>query len=231
VAAEGITVDTHVHPNPERDVARGLVDHAVELGCDLIVMATHGSGGIRDVVTGNIAQQVLARGEVPVLLFRPDCAPGGAPFGIARALVPLDGTPDAEKCLPQAAELARSWNARLLLLRVVPTARDLSGDQAALAALLPSATRATLEIEESAAVDYLRAKRAELAGNGVRVDVLLRRGDPKVVVPEETQRLGADVVVMATHGRAGLDAFWAGSIGSRVVERLCTPVLIVRSNR
>ena len=229
LAPTGVEIDCHVHENPQRDVAASLVVHAVELGCDLIVLTTHGRGGLRDVLVGNIAQQVVARGDVPVLLARPDCAAAG--LEISRVFVPLDGTPDAEQCLPQAEAIARASGARLVLLRVVPTARDLTGDQAAVAALLPSATRATLEIEEAETVEYLRAKRQELAASGVEVEIRMRRGDPAAVVPEEVERVGANLVAMATHGRAGLGALWSGSLGYRVIERLCAPVLIVRSSR
>ena len=230
LAASGLTVDVHVHPNQERDVAGSIVGHADELRCDLVILATHGHGGLRDVVVGSIAQQVLRRGTRPVLLMRPRFAAGRL-FVVRKLLVPLDGTSDSERALPVAEELARAWDAEAILLQVVPTRGSLAGEQAAVAAMLPSATAAALEIERERASEHLSALAEGLRARGIAASAEVLRGDPTTVVPETVRREGADFVVMATHGRAGLDAFWSGSIGARLVERLAVPILIFRSDR
>src|SRR5581483_5223579 len=81
--------------------------HAQEDHAGLILLCTHGSGGIRDLLFGSIAQQVLKRGATPVLLARP--APDGSapPFDPHRLLVPLDGTAAAEAALGPAEDLSR----------------------------------------------------------------------------------------------------------------------------
>jgi nucleotide-binding universal stress UspA family protein len=231
IAAGGVTVDTHVHPNLERDVANSIVSHAAELGCDLVILATHGSGGLRDVIVGSIALQVLGRGTTPVLLLRPQFAAADRPFLVHRLLVPLDGTPDSERVLPMAEAVARAWQAEVVLVRVVPTRGSLAGEQAAVAAMLPSATAAALEIECDRAREYLSLLLEHLRAQGVAVSAELLRGDPVAMVSETVRRQSADFVAMATHGRAGLGAFWAGSIGARLAERLEVPILIFRSSR
>lgn len=230
LAVSGVEVATHVHPNLERDVAASIVGHAVELSNDLVVLATHGSGGLRDVIAGSIAQQVLRRGQTPVLLTRPTSpAPAGAPApSIGRVLVPLDGTHDSERALAIAEKIALAWQAALSLLRVVPTRGSLAGDKAAVATMLPAATAATLNLEQEAAVEYLEDVATGPASRGLRVTISVLRGDPATIVPEEVRRQGADFVVLATHGRAGLGAFWQGSIGSRLAERVDVPLLILR---
>jgi len=65
-------VDTHVHPNPENDVALSIGEHAAELGADLVVLSAHGEGGIGGWLTGTIAQQTIRRATPPVLLIRPN---------------------------------------------------------------------------------------------------------------------------------------------------------------
>ena len=67
----GLNVESHVHADEERGVARMVVDQAAELGADLIVLNTHGSSGLREKLLGSIAQQVVHEGRVPVLLIRP----------------------------------------------------------------------------------------------------------------------------------------------------------------
>lgn len=230
LAAAGLHVDAHVHPNLERDVAGSIVGHAAELGCDLVVLATHGQGGLRDVIVGSIAQQVLARGTRPVLLLRPEAGLGQAPT-IHRILVPLDGTHDSERALAVAEAIARAWQAEVLLLRVVPTRGNLVGEQAAVASMLPSATAAALDIECDRAREYLGVLAGALRDRGITTTAEVLRGDPTGVVSGAVARRDADFVVMATHGRAGLAALWSGSVGSRLADRIGVPLLIFRSDR
>ena len=71
----GNRVEHHVHDGATRDVARSIVEHGLELKCNLIVMCTHGRGGLRDLLFGSIAQKVAARGATPVLLVYPTARP------------------------------------------------------------------------------------------------------------------------------------------------------------
>ena len=57
-------VDSHVHTEEVKDVARSIVDHSGEFAPDLIVLCAHGEGGWREVMVGSIAQQVIARGKL-----------------------------------------------------------------------------------------------------------------------------------------------------------------------
>ena len=69
-------VKTHVHKQPTTDVARSIVEHAsLEMHADLIVTCTHGNGGVGRLLFGSIAQRVVAQGQLPVLLVRPDAGP------------------------------------------------------------------------------------------------------------------------------------------------------------
>jgi len=48
---------------------------------------------------------------------------------------------------------------------------------------------------------------------------------------EEAARVGAELIVMATHGRAGIDAVFAGSVASRVMSKFPRPILLIRYPR
>jgi nucleotide-binding universal stress UspA family protein len=75
VAARALLVDLvvtrHVHSPQIIDVARSIVAHTEEIGADLVVMCSHGRGGLRRWVLGSIAQQVLSLGKTPLLLISP----------------------------------------------------------------------------------------------------------------------------------------------------------------
>jgi nucleotide-binding universal stress UspA family protein len=155
LSAGGIAVETHAHDVPEGDVARSIVAHAEEGGADLIALCTHGGGGLRDLLVGSIAQQVLRRGTAPVLLTRPDPSGGTAPFAPRTVLVPLDGTAAAEVALATAQDVARHLGAALHLVMVVATLGTVRGERQALAQALPLATRAELDLEREDARRYL----------------------------------------------------------------------------
>ena len=56
----------------------------------------------------------------------------------------------------------------------------------------------------------------------------VERGATASKILEAAERVGADLLVMATHGRAGLDAFWEGSVAPQVLTQAKAPVLLLR---
>lgn len=224
--ASGATVDIHTHEVPEGDVARSIAAHVAEEQADLIVLCTHGTGGLRQILSGSIAQQVLKRGSVPVLLVRAEAEPA-EPFQPSRVLVPLDGTAAAEAALEPASALAQRLGAALHLVMVVPTAGTAGGEKGALRQTMPSATRAALDLEEAEGASYLDAVAARLPG-GVPVTAEVRRGSVAGALADEAAEPEVGLVVVATHGRAGVQAIWAGSVTARLLARTRAPLLLLR---
>src|SRR5437763_6212183 len=177
LSAGGIAVETHAHDVPEGDGARSIAAHAEEGVADLIALCTHGSGGLRDLLVGSIAQQVLRRGTTPVLLTRPDPSGGAAPFAPRTVLVPLDGTAAAEGALATAQDVAGHVGAALHLVMVVATLGTVRGERQALAQALPLATRAELDLEGDDARRYLDGVADRLRARGTTVTAEVRRGD------------------------------------------------------
>lgn len=234
VLASGVAVDQHVHPNEEDNVAKSIVDHADDLAADLVILATHGGGGARRVLFGSVAQQVLRRGLRPVLLVRPPDGPASQNTvspELGRFLVPLDGEQAAEAALPLAATLAAAYRAEVVLRRVVPTLSTLGGERATAARLVPTAAAASLDMEEGEAVRYLEDVAARPLLQGLRINASVMRGDPAQTLLDVAARIAVDMIVMATHGRSGLDAVLSGSVASRIAARFLKPLLLVRAPR
>lgn len=219
-------VAVHVHTEGAESVASGVVDHAEELGCDLIVLASHGRGGLRHRLFGSIAQRVVGQGRIPVFLVPPEAAGTGA-FACAKLLVPLDATAKHEEGAPIAVAFARACGAEPYLLAVVPTVGTLSGEQGMTGTLLPGTTAALLDLEVQTAERYVEAQIARLADDGVTATAEVGRGDPADVIVRTAKRIHADVIVLATHGKSGLDAFWSGSVAPKVARRVGVPLLLV----
>jgi nucleotide-binding universal stress UspA family protein len=225
---EGVATACHVHEVEVENVARSIVEHAGEYRPDLIVMCTHGKSGIRTQLFGSIAQRVIAMGTVPILLIRPGEDESFPPFRCGKILLPLDANPEHERSIPSAVDLTRACGAELRLVMVVPTVGSLPGEWAASGKLLPGATGELLDIAREDAGEYLRRMAETLKDReGIPGDFAVLRGDPAEVIEAAASNYGADVVILGTHGRSGLDAFWSGSIASRVTAHTSVALLLV----
>ncbi|WP_376794709.1 universal stress protein [Thermogemmatispora sp.] len=227
--AEELAAVVHVHENREQSVARSIVEHVQELASDLVVMCTHGNGGVRDLLFGSIAQQVLQQGPCPVWLVLPR-KDGSAPsFKLRRILVPLDGTPEHEPGLPAAIALARAFEAELHLVFVIPTLATLAGEAAVSGVMLPSTMRAVLDLAEQGAQVYLEQVVRQSQDRGVKAQGEVLRGETVQEVARLLERREIDLIVLASHGRTGLDALLSGSVAPRLVGRVTVPLLLVRA--
>jgi nucleotide-binding universal stress UspA family protein len=92
----------------------------IRLCADLIVMCSHGHSGLRHLLSGSNAQQLVGCGTISVLQIRPPGEGSEASFSCSRILVPLDGRPEHEEGLEAAARLARYSKG------VIPSPQELS---------------------------------------------------------------------------------------------------------
>jgi nucleotide-binding universal stress UspA family protein len=205
-----------------------ITDAAAVRGVDLIVMSTHGRGGLGRAVIGSVAESVLRTAKMPVLLVRASAA--GEPTGAAaapgagyrRALVPLDGSPFAESVLPLVADLAGSRGMDVVLLRVVEPAPMPVFDEAQKTLAHELVTRR----EDAEA--YLAPIAGDLRDRGVRVESRVGRGDAAREITRMTRETGADLIVMCTHGRTGVRRMVFGSVAGAVVHASAVPVLLLK---
>lgn len=228
--AAGVAVEGHVHEDREENVAQSIFEHTQELSIDLVIICTHGSSGLRGFLFGSIAQQTLQRGAQSVLLIFPREDSVVPLFDVQHILVPLDGAVVHDPALPSAILLAQAFNATVHLALVIPTLETLSGDRALSGMLLPTTMRALLDLSQQEASEYLDRAAAQCRSAGVNTTTDILRGDTVPMVLGLAERLKVDLVVMASHGRVGLDAKLAGSVAPRIAERVARPLFLVRAD-
>ena len=136
---------------------------------------------------------------------------------VQKILTPTDGSDTAKAAVRFATDIAKAENAEVVVLGVV---HDLQyGDTAEV--------DATPEIKDDIprAVD---AEVAELTSSGVtaRGDIVQGANVHEAIAKEATD-VGADLIVMGTHGRTGLGRAMIGSVADRVVRHTDVPVLLV----
>jgi nucleotide-binding universal stress UspA family protein len=134
-------------------------------------------------------------------------------------LVPLDGTPVSEAALPYAEALARRTCGTVVVMRTVqPTPTGGWGDPGT------AYTRAVQEAE-----DYVETLGQGLIARGIRVDTAVPVGGASSWIRDEILLRHVDLVVMATHDRAGMNRLVHGSIAESVVAQAVAPVMLVRA--
>jgi nucleotide-binding universal stress UspA family protein len=224
LAAQGVQASALVRPG-SGNVAAAIAEEAAGTHADLVVLCTHGRGGLRDALFGSVAQQVLQHGTTPVFLLKPD---GPSDFVCRTIMVPLDGSDAAAGALPSAAAIARACGAALRLVSVVPTPETAPPERAAATRLMPSAAAEVLDLEAAQMQEYLIGLTSTLAAGGITASGVVERGEAVRMLLDAAKVSQADLIVMATHGRSGLAGTWAGSVASRVIGHTAIAVLLVR---
>lgn len=194
--------------------AETIVEQARILASDLIVMSSHGHTGLARLALGSVAEAVARDAHIPTLIVRSDhpVFPPADRSTPLTMLVPLDGTELAEQALEPAAHLARAFHGAIRLLRVLP----------------PQVTSFThVKGHSQQAYAYLATIARPLEEQGVIVHRALAWGDPVDEIVREAEQTENDLLVLATHGRVGLDRFLNGSITEAVFHRVQRPVLIL----
>ncbi|MEJ2502510.1 MAG: universal stress protein [Gemmatimonadota bacterium] len=139
-------------------------------------------------------------------------------------MVPLDGSTFSEHALPLAAAIARRAGATLHLA-LVHTPLSVEAPDAVPFRLLTEWEGQNREREAT----YLARRAKEVEDAGVPVRSHLRDGD----VGEELTALAreADLVVLASHGRGGIERAWLGSVADELIRHIRPPVLVVRPSQ
>lgn len=185
-------------------VVPALAGYAAEVRPAWIVMLAHARGAVARFFLGETATELLRASPSPILLVHEVADPAANP-DVRNLLVPLDGSPLAERMLAPAVAFARLFGADVTLLTAQADARldDPAGYLARQAEIVKVAGLAptTRVVPDSHAADAIVAAAAEHPGT---------------------------VIALATHGRGGLSKLVWGSVTDQVIHRAAGPILVFR---
>jgi nucleotide-binding universal stress UspA family protein len=204
--------------------AEEILTYADEIEADLICMTTHGRAGLERMIVGSVAEQVLHRARLPLLLIRP----GATVPDIAAhtpIVVPLDGSPRAEAALPHAVNMAKMLDAPLTLVRVWNTALPFMPDPYAVA-MDQQLFEEWEEATKKSVAAYLTSV-AEQLTKQITVRTVILHGDAvqQLTLYLHGQRSG--LVVMGTPGRGGVPRWVMGSVAIALVRATMTPIMLI----
>ncbi|HEX2996032.1 MAG TPA: universal stress protein [Anaerolineales bacterium] len=139
-----------------------------------------------------------------------------------KILVCLDGSPLAEAAIPHAQILASDDEAEIVLLRVsVDPAAEFSFSD-------PSIANNFIQDMEAETLSYMQSARSTLQKAGCRTSFLIRQGAVAETILQTASEIKADVMVMSTHGRSGIQRWLLGSVADRIVTHSNIPVMLIR---
>jgi len=202
-----------------------ILDRATADPQTLVVMATHGRSGIQRWMLGSVADKVLHGVANDLFLVRATeqgKSDGAAP--LTKVIVPLDGSPLAEKVLPQVVELGTKMSLDIILTRAYALPPAISPDEYA------GYGQELFDQLEAEVKDYLEKKSKELSKQGLRnISYVVDLGYGAEEIIALARKTSNNFIAMCTHGRSGVKRWVLGSVTDRVVRHSGDPVLIIRA--
>jgi nucleotide-binding universal stress UspA family protein len=216
-----VETDCVVRSGDVRDELLGLAD---EQDVDLIVMGTHGRRRFERWLLGSVTEAVVRRSTVPVLtvshLDVDHALEEPKPIPVRKILCATDLSSGSVEAIVRSVEWSRELSAEMIILHVVPEVEWAYG-----AENVPL----NLEVDQHAlhegALKRLRETIPESVQKDPRVRVEVRDGVPYEVILGTADSEEADMIVLTTSSRPGLDRALLGSTAERVLRAAHVPVL------
>ena len=215
--------DLDVIQNVEQDIepAPAIINYAEQHEIDCVVIGTHGRRGIRRLLIGSVAEEVVRTAPCSVMTVRQ--LPDEGRFSPATIMVPVDFSEHAQFATAHAKHLAVKYDARLSIMHVV--------EEFLHPAFYGPGVQSIYDVEpdiEEKARDRLKSFYESTPGPNVDAEYLVETGRAGRSISDVAEKAGAGLLVMSTHGRTGMDHFLIGSVASRVVRSAPCPVLSVK---
>jgi len=190
---------------------------------DLLVIGTHGRGGVQRLVLGSVAEKVLRLATCPVLTVRRGvrlARRNRSPF--ETILCPTDFSAAANRAVAYAKSLAQEADAKLILMTAVEWPFGEAAVSGAVAEL-----RNSIESDASEALTRLLPSSTD----GRRTQTVVALGKAGDAIVKVARGRSADLIVMGVSGRGALDVALLGSTAHHVIRSGTWPVLTVRTGR
>lgn len=205
----------------EGEVGLALLQHIAARRAELVVMTTHGRGGLSRLWLGSVASDLARSSSAPVLLIKPlessSRAQAAPPF--RRVLVPLDGSTEGEEAVEHAMAVAAEPGVRFVLLHVITPILYIAD---------PASVVYPDEVEMTAwAKERLGAVAQRVRARGVAVEIrIVRHSQPARAILECADDTEADLIAMETHGWRGATRLLLGSVTDKVLRAAAVPMLV-----
>lgn len=187
------------------------IGHEAQAGkVDLLIMSTHGRSRVSRWMATNVTTDVIHQTTPPLLYIRPTDEWGSTRSRFQRLLVALDGSDVSEEVLPHVHEIASTFGSDVTLLTI------------------PEGSESDDYVEH--VTEYLEGICEGLGEKGVAAHPLVLQSSPTQGILDAAKEARADLIMMVTHGRGGVerqDKVKLGSVTEAVLQATPCPVFLV----
>ncbi len=217
---EGVDCSTSILEG--EDSYNYISDEAAKNKISLIIMGRRGKTGLMRLVMGSTTARVIGHAPCNVLV-----VPRAAQVEFKNILVAIDGSRYATMAASEAIGIAKKNNGKLIVLAVVPSESmqpmDIVHSQ------MPRDVIAEKELKE--AEKNAKAVKEAARKEGVAVEAFIMGGKPSDAIVQTAKEKNADIIMLGSHGKTGIDKLLMGSVAERVIVLASCAVLVVKGKQ
>ncbi len=144
-------------------------------------------------------------------------------------LLPTDGSKLSDRTVTQAIEVAKALGAKITAVHIVGAYHLVLPDEGFATPEIPALKKRFHEEETARAKKILGTVKHAAQMAGVECDIVMATSDvPYEMIINQATKLGCDLIIMASHGRSGLQGILLGSETQKVLTHSKIPVLVCR---
>ncbi len=205
-----------------------IPSYAKEWGADLIMVGSHAHGAMSRFLLGSVAQSVLRTAHCPVEIVR-HVPTSRAPEPRTKILLATDGSNCSTKAVDFVASLPWPAHSEVRILSVVElVTADVPSLATQLSAPVPNLVDELCKLARTRAEEAVAKAQQTLGQTSLDVYDATPVGDPRTTILDEAKAFGADLIVLGSHGRHGLERFLVGSVAESVASYATCSVAVVR---
>lgn len=193
-------VDCEIIVHRSEEPYQNIVDEAAKNQVNMIIVGTHGRTGLKRLMMGSVTAKVIGHATCNVLV-----VPVTAKVECKNILIATDGSRYSDAAAIEAIGISKRCGSSLIVISV-----------------------ATSDEEIKSAEDNVK-KVVELAEKeGIKTEGLMIKDEPYKSIVEISKQRNADLIVVGSHGRTGLERLLMGSVTERVIGHAESAVLVVK---
>lgn len=196
----------------EGEPSSRIADIADTNNRQMIIMGRRGLSGLERVFVGSVTKRVISHSHGDVIV-----VPDGAPLAWKKILVATDGSPFSQAAIERATHFAKIYDSEIDVVSVAEVPDELYGEA-------PDLT----EVFERMATGYANDAVQSAKDQGVAATPHVITGVAYEIIPDLARSLGAQVIIVGSHGRTGMSRLLMGSVAEKIIGFASCPVLVAR---
>jgi uncharacterized protein len=195
-----------------------IVEEAEKNKVDMIVMGRRGRTGIKRLMLGSVTAKVIGHTSSNVLV-----VPREAVIECKNIIAATDGSKHGERAVYEALGIAKRCNSSLTIVTVITSEH------------LVQVEHSRLQISEAADMEMVKIEhdikelKETAIKEGIQTESFILSGVPAEAIINTAKTKNADLIVMGSHGRTGIERLLVGSVTERVIVLSSSAVLVVKA--